>query len=134
MSVEKRVSTDGLTRCTGCRRHVQAGESPSATACPFCDQKTPKSRRGALLAASLFAMACGGAEPAAEEPANEPAVESAVEPAVEPEADPEPEVEPEPIATPEPEPEPEPEAEPFDPEPAPDMAPMARYGRAPIRR
>ena len=123
MSVEKRVSTDGLTRCTRCRRHVQAGETPRSTLCPFCDHKAPTSRRGAMLAASLFAMACGGSEPAAEEPVNEPTVEPVVEA--------EPEAEPEPIATPEPEP--EPEAEPFDPEPAPDMAPMARYGRAPSR-
>lgn len=129
MSVEKRVSTDGLTRCTGCRRHVQAGATPSTTLCPFCDRKAPTSRRGAMLAASLFAMACGGSEPAAEEPVTEPTTQP-VEVAPEPEAEPEPE--PEPVATPEPEVEPEPDS--FEPDPAPDMAPMARYGRAPSRR
>ena len=132
MSVEKRVSTDGLTRCTSCRRHVQAGESPRATACPFCARKAPTSRRGALLAASLFAAACGGSEPVAEEPINEPMTEPVQ--VAEPEPEPAPEPEPE-IATPEPEADPDPGPEDtFEPDPAPDMAPMARYGLAPSRR
>ncbi|MFT5352925.1 MAG: hypothetical protein ACI9KE_000122 [Polyangiales bacterium] len=69
-------------------------------------------------------MACGGAAPVAEGPLDEPAIEPVADPEQVPPEDPEP------IATPEPA---EPEAEPFDPEPAPDMAPMARYGRAPSR-
>ena len=110
---DKRVSTDGLTRCMRCRRHIQAGESPSTTACPFCERKTPTSRRGALLAGSLFAMACGGATPPAEEPENppmeQPAEELPPEPETEPETEPELETEPEAdpeVATPE-DPEPE---------------------------
>lgn len=95
MSIDKRVSTDGLTRCTRCRRHVRAGESPSTTACPFCERKAPTARRGALLASSLFAMACGGATPPAEEPATEPVpVEQPVEP-IDYEPEPEAETEPE---------------------------------------
>lgn len=118
MSVEKEVSIDGLTRCTRCRRHVQAGEKPSTTLCPFCDRKAPVSRRGGLLAASLFAMACGGAPPQAEEPVNDPVTEPVVDadetPGNEVAEPTDPEPEPEVVAdgddTPvEPEPEPDPD-------------------------
>ena len=137
MSVEKRVSTDGLTRCTRCRRHVQAGDTPSRTICPFCDRETPMSRRGAVLAGALFTMACGGAEPAAVEPVTQTAVEESPQPEPNEIAPPQPEPAPEepaPEATnDDPEPEPEEDPDSFDPEPVRPMPVVARYGRAPSR-
>ena len=115
--VETRVSTDGLTRCTSCRRHVHAGETPSATACPFCERGTPSLRRGGLLAASLFAMACGGAEPAPQQtpPSTveaEPADEAGDEPGDEPGNE---------------------EADSFENDPAPESPPVDIYGMPPTR-
>ncbi|MFK7998782.1 MAG: hypothetical protein AB8H86_04270 [Polyangiales bacterium] len=136
MTVDKRVSVDGLTRCTRCRRHVHASATPSKTSCPFCDRKAQGGRRGGLLAASLFAMACGGSTPQAEEPTNEPVIEQ-------PTPAPEPAPQPEPQPEPEPEPQPEPEASNPDPEPEdPDRfedpverpGVVALYGIAPKRK
>lgn len=66
-------SRHGLTRCPSCRAHIQAGATPSTTACPFCGatlHSAPASvaisrGRGGLLAASLLAFGaagCGGSQ------------------------------------------------------------------------
>jgi predicted RNA-binding Zn-ribbon protein involved in translation (DUF1610 family) len=73
-------SRHGLTRCTACRAHIRAAETPSATECPFCGANlraaAPRSvlpsGRTSLLAASLLAMSaagCGGAQTPADDTA-----------------------------------------------------------------
>lgn len=70
-------SRHGLTRCGVCRAHIQAGERPSETDCPFCGANllrggpaiTRPTGRGGVLAASLLAFgltACGADEPPAQ--------------------------------------------------------------------
>ena len=57
-------SRHGLTVCPRCRAHVEAGERPSTTVCPFCEKGTSISQvgRSGVLAGALLAFACGGAE------------------------------------------------------------------------
>ena len=65
-------SRHNLTRCSICRAHIEAGDRPSTTECPFCGANLHMSRgrawlpgRGGVLAASLLAFtvtACGGAD------------------------------------------------------------------------
>lgn len=60
-------SRHGLTRCTACRAHIQAGDTPSRTECPFCGatlttatRRILPSGRSGLLAASLFTLSAAG--------------------------------------------------------------------------
>ena len=64
-----RTSRHGLVRCATCRRHIRAGERPSATDCPFCGANLAAgggavaAGRGAVIAAGLLALSlagCGG--------------------------------------------------------------------------
>ena len=72
-------SRHGLTVCPRCRAHVEAGERPSTTVCPFCEKGTSISQvgRSGVLAGALLAFACGGAEaspPDRVEPQRDPQV------------------------------------------------------------
>ncbi len=130
--VSKIRSQEGLTRCGTCRRHVVAGDRPSATRCPFCEGRAPLSFRGAALAGSLVMVGC--ASPAAEPlPAAHSGAES-TQPAETPSEPSEPSVdtnEEQPVADGEGETDAL-EGEDSYSDDAPPMQPVARYGMAPM--
>ena len=68
MASDRYRSSAGLTRCTRCRRHVVAGESPAATHCPFCATRSAPSRLRSTAVAGLLGLAvgCGASEPEVE--------------------------------------------------------------------
>ncbi|HBQ19850.1 MAG TPA: hypothetical protein DEF51_54890 [Myxococcales bacterium] len=127
-------SRHGLTVCPRCRAHVEAGERPSTTVCPFCEKGTSISQvgRSGVLAGALLAFACGGAEAPPPEQV-EPQTQVDPQPEVfEPAAEENVEVEaygmpPEPEA----ELEPEPEEEAPEPPPPDEARPHPMYGIAP---
>ena len=155
MPADRRRSRDGLTRCTRCRRHVVAGDTPSSTSCPFCDSsplRAGDALRSTALAGLLGLAACGGPNNAETVPTTEPTTESESgttttteveqeegdEFAESPDDNTAVDIYGAPPSTMDQEEELEPEedgqAEEFAEEPASPMRPMARYGRAPIRR
>ncbi|MEM9190504.1 MAG: hypothetical protein AAGF12_15065 [Myxococcota bacterium] len=76
-------SRAGFVRCTSCRRHVRPGP------CPFCsgNRVSVAARnlgRGSVVAASLFAAACGGTQSEATPEPDPDTTEQSEDPIAEP--------------------------------------------------
>ncbi len=155
-------SRHGLTRCTVCRAHIQAGDRPSDTDCPFCGANllrggsriTQATTRGGVLAASLLAFsltACGGGdEPVEPDPSTQSDNTGGETPSGDDQYSDDPADDPNGVAeygmpaddqySDEPAEDPNMVAEygvspddEYEAEPAEEMRPVARYGMAPVR-